>query len=86
MICAPAAGNDIVAGGGGADRFNFFVGAGIDRVVDFSSADGDRIFIEGGAPFTLSFTNGDATIDLGNGDMMILNGVSSAEMLGIWLG
>lgn len=79
-------GNDIIAGGAGADRFNFFVGAGIDRVVDFSSADGDRVFIEGGAPFTLSFANGEATIDLGNGDMMILNGISSAEMLGIWLG
>ena len=79
-------GNDIVAGGAGADQFHIFVGAGVDRITDFSSADGDRVFVDGGAPFTLSFANGEATINLGNGDMMILNGVSSAEMLGIWLG
>ena len=79
-------GNDLVAGGAGADHFHIFVGAGIDRVTDFSSAEGDRVFIDGGAPFALAFANGEATIDLGNGDTMILNGVSSAEMLGIWLG
>ncbi len=79
-------GNDVVAGGGGADRFHIFSGAGVDRITDFSSADGDRVFIDGGAPFTLSFANGEAVISLGAGDMMILNGISSAEMLGVWLG
>jgi serralysin len=79
-------GNDTIAGGAGADHFHIFSGAGIDRVVDFSSAEGDRVFIDGGAPWTLSFANGEAIISLGNGDMMILSGISSAEMLGTWLG
>jgi serralysin len=79
-------GNDTIAGGAGADQFHIFVGAGIDRVVDFSSAEGDRVFIDGGAPYTLSFANGEAIISLGNGDMMILNGISTAEALGDWLG
>ncbi len=79
-------GNDIIAGGAGADQFHIFVGAGIDRVTDFSSAAGDRVFIDGGAPYTLSFVNGEANISLGNGDVMILSGVSSVEALGVWLG
>lgn len=79
-------GNDIVAGGAGADQFHIFSGAGIDRITDFSAAAGDRVFIDGGAPYTLSFAGGETTISLGNGDMMILSGVSSAEILGNWLG
>ncbi len=79
-------GNDLVAGGAGADQFHIFSGAGVDRITDFSSAAGDRVFIDGGAPYTISFAGGETTISLGNGDMMILSGVSSAEMLGNWLG
>jgi serralysin len=79
-------GNDVVAGGAGADQFHIFSGAGVDRITDFSSAAGDRVFIDGGAPYTVTFAGGEATISLGNGDMMILSGVSSAEVLGNWLG
>lgn len=79
-------GNDIVAGGAGADQFHIFAGAGVDRITDFSSAEGDRVFIDGGTPYTLSFAGGETIISLGNGDMMILSGVSSAEVLGNWLG
>lgn len=78
-------GNDILTGGAGADRFHIFTGSGVDRVTDFSSASGDRVRIDGGAPYTVSFVGGDATINIGNGDMLILNGVSSADILGNWL-
>ncbi len=78
-------GNDIINGGAGADRFNLIVGAGIDRITDFSSAEGDRVTIEGGAVYTLSFVGGETIISTNNGDMMILNGVGSADALGNWL-
>jgi serralysin len=79
-------GNDTVTGGAGADQFHIFVGAGVDRVTDFSSAEGDRVIIDGGSPYTLSFATGEAAVSLGNGDMLVLSGVTSAEALGNWLG
>lgn len=77
-------GNDTVTGGAGADKFYFFAGAAIDRVTDFSSASGDRVLLEAGQTYTLSYTGEGAVIDLGNGDQMILIGVTQAS-LGDWL-
>ena len=78
-------GNDTIYGGAGADRFNLVSGAAIDRVMDFNSAEGDRVSIEGNLPYTLSFSGGDAIIDIGNGDKMILAGVANATQLGNWI-
>ncbi len=39
-------GDDTLTGGTGADTFFFSVGAGHDRITDFSFADGDLIFVE----------------------------------------
>lgn len=78
-------GSDVLYGGEGGDRFNLIVGAGIDRVMDFNTAEGDRVSIEGALPYSLSFVGGDAIIDIGNGDQMILAGVSSADQLGVWI-
>lgn len=77
-------GNDTVTGGAGADKFYFFAGAAIDRVTDFSSASGDRVLLDAGQTYTLSYTGEGAVIDLGNGDQMILVGVTQAS-LGDWL-
>ena len=77
-------GSDMVTGGTGADRFYFFSGAGIDRVTDFVSAQGDRVLLDPGQAYTLSFSGGNAVVDLGNGDQLILVGVSNAT-LGDWL-
>jgi len=77
-------GNDTVTGGGGADRFYFFAGAAIDRVTDFSSAAGDRVLLDAGQAYTLSYTTEGAVIDLGHGDQMILVGVTQTT-LGDWL-
>ena len=77
-------GNDTVTGGTGADTLYFFAGAAIDRVTDFSSAAGDRVLLDKGQAYTLSYTTDGAVIDLGNGDQMILVGVTQAS-LGDWL-
>jgi Ca2+-binding RTX toxin-like protein len=77
-------GNDTVTGGAGADTFYVFAGSAIDRVTDFSSASGDRVMLDKGQAYTLSYTSEGAVIDLGNGDQMILVGVTSST-LGDWL-
>lgn len=76
-------GSDTLSGGVGADRFNFFVGAGIDRITDFNSFEGDRIQFEAAVSYTVSQQGADTIIDLGNGDQLILVGVSQSS-LGTW--
>ena len=39
-------GDDTLVGGTGADRFFFFTGEGVDRIIDFQPGEGDRIAIE----------------------------------------
>ncbi len=46
-------GNDILTGGYGADRFVFSADGGKDKIMDFSTADGDRIVFDA-ASFGLS--------------------------------
>jgi serralysin len=77
-------GADTVSGGAGADLFNTFSGAGVDRVLDFSAAEGDRVRVEGAA-YAVRQSGADTVVDLGNGDMMILVGVDSTSLSGGWI-
>jgi Ca2+-binding RTX toxin-like protein len=77
-------GNDTVTGGAGADKFYFFAGAAIDRVTDFSSAAGDRVLLDVGQAYTLSYSADGAVVSLGGGDQMILVGIT-AQTIGEWL-
>ncbi len=77
-------GNDTIYGGQGADVFNTFGDAGIDRVMDFNSAEGDRVHFEAATTYVLRYEGGDTIIDMGGGNQMILVGVSQSS-LGDWL-
>jgi serralysin len=77
-------GADLLTGGGGADRFVASAGGGFDWVTDFSSAEGDRIFIAPGVTWHVRAHEGQAVIDLGGGDAIGLVGVAP-EAMGEWL-
>lgn len=78
-------GDDTILGGDGADRIHAIGLAGVDRVMDFSSAQGDRVIFETpGQAYALRFEGGDTVVDLGGGNQVILMGVTQAT-LGTWL-
>ena len=78
--------HDALIGNGGADTFVFSVGGGVDRVLDFSQAQGDKLDltafgIDGKTDFTTYVQTSNALIvDLGNGDVMQLNNMTYAAL------
>jgi len=64
----------------GADRFHDSQDAGIDRVTDFSYAQGDRVMLDPGTTFTASQVGADTVLDMGGGNQMILVGVTLANL------
>lgn len=77
-------GDDTVTGGAGADVFHIFTGGGLDRVTDFSSAQGDRVVIDYGT-YTVSQVGADTVVDLGGGDRMVLVGVTASTLPTGWI-
>jgi serralysin len=78
-------GNDTESGGAGADIFHTSSGAGIDRVLDFNLSEGDRVQLDPGTVFSVSQVGADTVINMGNGDQMILVGVSMSTLTGAWI-
>ncbi|WP_293400633.1 hypothetical protein [Phenylobacterium sp.] len=78
-------GDDTIRGGAGADTFHSFAGAGIDRVLDFNRAEGDRVAIGGGAAYAVTSGGGDVFITLDGGGQVILVGRSLADLTGDWI-
>ena len=78
-------GNDTISGGSGADLFHGSQDAGIDRVLDFTLAQGDRVFLDPGTTYTLAQVGADTVIDMGGGHQMILVGVQLPSLTPGWI-
>jgi Ca2+-binding RTX toxin-like protein len=78
-------GTDILYGGAGADRFAIRPGSGVDWVADFRPAEGDRIQLAPGTPYSVSSAGGQVVVDLGGGDLLGLMGVAAGTFLSEWI-
>ena len=78
-------GNDTVSGGFGADIFHGSQDAGIDLVLDFNLAEGDRVMLDPGTTYTLSQVGSDTVIDMGGANQMILVGVQLSTLPQGWI-
>jgi Ca2+-binding RTX toxin-like protein len=76
-----------MTGGGGADTFHASPGGGVDRILDFNTAQGDHVILDGVSPGTavIAQRGSDTVIDLGHGDQIILLGVNQATLPQGWL-
>jgi Ca2+-binding RTX toxin-like protein len=77
-------GNDTESGGAGADMFHTSQDAGIDRVLDFNYAEGDRVMLDPGTTFQASQVGADTVLDMGGGNEMILVGVQLSSLPAGW--
>jgi Ca2+-binding RTX toxin-like protein len=77
-------GNDTLTGGTGADSFYTSAAAGIDRVIDFSRAEGDRVQVELGDSWTVAQEGADTVVHVGAASL-VLAGVSMAGLSGDWI-
>ena len=79
-------GDDTETGGAGADIFHSFTGAGIDRVLDFNLAEGDRVQLEPGTSYSVAQVGADTVITLGaSSDQVILVGVQMSNLTAGWI-
>lgn len=78
-------GSDTITGGAGADVFHTFGEAGVDRVTDFSWAQGDRVVLDAGATYGVAQVGGDVVISLNGGGEMTLVGVSLGSLGDGWI-
>jgi Ca2+-binding RTX toxin-like protein len=78
-------GADTVSGGPGADIFHGSQDAGVDRVLDFNLAEGDRVMLDPGTTYTVGQVGADTVIDMGAGNQMILVGVQLSTLTPGWI-
>ena len=69
-----------MTGGAGADNFHSSSDAGIDRVLDFSVAEGDRVQLDPGTTFSVSQVGADTVITMSAGSVVLV-GVSMSGLL-----
>jgi Ca2+-binding RTX toxin-like protein len=78
-------GGDTITGGLGADIFHTFGDAGVDRVLDFNLAAGDRVMLDAGTVYTTAQSGSDVVISMTGGGQMTLVGVSLASLTTGWI-
>ena len=78
-------GMDTLTGGLGADVFLTFGDAGIDKVLDFTASEGDRVQLDPGTVYTLSQVGADTVIDMVGGGKMTLVGVTLSTLPNGWI-
>ncbi|MCA3720766.1 MAG: calcium-binding protein, partial [Phenylobacterium sp.] len=78
-------GNDTISGGAGADEFRSFGEAGIDRLVDFNRAEGDRVVLDSGTSYSVAQAGADVVVSMSGGGQVILVGVSLADLAPGWI-
>jgi len=77
--------NDTISGGAGADIFHTFAEAGVDRVLDFSRAEGDRVQLDPGNAFTTEQVGANVVITVSGQAQMILVGAQLSSLTGDWI-
>lgn len=79
-------GSDSMVGGAGADLFHTSADAGIDSVFDFNAAEGDRVLLDPGTPFSVAQVGTDVVITLGSpADQMILANIQLTSLPAGWI-
>ncbi|HEX3367070.1 NF038122 family metalloprotease [Phenylobacterium sp.] len=78
-------GNDTETGGGGADIFHGSQSVGVDQIMDFNYAQGDRVELDPGTTFMTTQIGPNTVVELGNGSEMILMGVQLSTLPSDWI-
>jgi len=79
-------GEDTMTGGAGADIFHSSADAGTDRVLDFNLAEGDRVMLDPGTPFSVAQVGADTVITMASAaDRVILVGVQMDTLTPGWI-
>jgi serralysin len=70
-------GDDTISGGAGADTFHISLGAGFDRITDFSRNQGDRFLLDPGMTWTARQQGGEVILEFSGGGGAVFAGTLS---------
>ena len=65
--------------------FHSFGEAGLDRVIDFSRAQGDIVLLDPGTQYSVAQSGSDVVITMVGGGQLVLAGVSMSSLTGNWI-